>query len=278
MTSSIATVFDNHPVTFVMFRGEPIVAIEEMGTALGYAPGNLRHLVRNEWAADFVEGKDYHLLAGEALAEFKALDRRSETPLVASRARALLVLTESGLYAIALKTEKSLGVRLRRFLVDEVLPKLARGESVGSSKPTLPSAEVRAWFAEQRRAADLLLRAGDKAGARAILTAATASVLGMYDTDPVQPSLSNVTPLRPAKPIEPSPLERFVTARLVADPAGFAFCREIRLSFNAMFPREPLAHADLGLALREIGARPGHARRPDTRASARGWKGVRLKE
>jgi prophage antirepressor-like protein len=174
--TSIATVFDDHPVTFTLFRGEPVVPAREIGAAMGYAGRGLQDLIGGPWSGDFEEGKDYHLLTGEALAEFKAVSRDSSGFAGrVDRSPSLLLLTETGLYAVALKTDKALGVRLRRFLAREVLPKLARGEAVGSA-PKLKH-EERAEAREYRILADRLRRT-DPARAHALYAKACA-VLGV---------------------------------------------------------------------------------------------------
>lgn len=65
-------------------------------------------------------------LSGDELALFRQVT--SESPVqVSSHARAsLLVLFESGLHLVLTKTRRPVGVRLRRFLADEVLPQIVR--------------------------------------------------------------------------------------------------------------------------------------------------------
>jgi len=154
--------FENHPITFVNFRGEPVVVARELGAALGYAdPSKIGEKIRGDWSADFIEGTDYRLLDGADLAAFKA--EWSDTPesgvsTLDRTRRALLVLTESGWWMVAQKTEKALGVKLRRFLATEVLPKLGRGEAVGAPKndagllPISKSREIRLYSAAMKRA------------------------------------------------------------------------------------------------------------------------------
>jgi prophage antirepressor-like protein len=127
--------FEGKALTFVTFRGEPVVVARELATALGYAePAKLGRMIRDEWSAEFVEGVDFRLLEGEELAEFKRLGPSGGPSSIDSRAPSLLILTESGLYLVALRTEKALGVKLRRFLATVVLPKLARGEGIPAAK------------------------------------------------------------------------------------------------------------------------------------------------
>jgi prophage antirepressor-like protein len=146
--------FEDHPLTFVRFNGEPVVVARELATALGYAePSRLGALIRDEWAAEFTEGTDFRLLDGASLSAFKA--QWPDTPehgvsTLDRTRRALLVLTESGLWMVAQKTEKALGVKLRRFLATKVLPRLARGEGIPAAAP----APVIDLAAERARRAD----------------------------------------------------------------------------------------------------------------------------
>lgn len=164
--------FENHPITFVTFRGDPVVVARELGAALGYAdPSKIGEKIRGDWSGDFIEGTDYRLLDGADLAAFKAewpdTPESGASTLDRTR-RALLVLTESGWWMVAQKTEKALGVKLRRFLV-EVLKKIARGEAIGgavepSALPRTPM-EVTAYDRETRLYAGAMMRSGRKSDA-----------------------------------------------------------------------------------------------------------------
>lgn len=173
--------FENHPITFVTFRGEPVVVARELGAALGYAdPSKIGEKIRGDWSGDFIEGTDYRLLDGADLAAFKAewpdTPESGASTLDRTR-RALLVLTESGWWMVAQKTEKALGVKLRRFLV-EVLKKIARGEGVPAvtAEPAADPVIVRAHVV--LAFGDRLLSVGDKSGAKKVWRAG-ASELGV---------------------------------------------------------------------------------------------------
>ncbi len=144
-TSMVAlnTAFEGQQLTFYRFHDKVCVVGQELGGALGYARGGqlLTDAVRDEWRNEFTEGKDYEILEGEELGAFKAAARlHGEVPF--SRARALLVLFESGVHMVSLKTEKELGVKLRRLLADEVLPRMLRGEPILPKNVTPPQAPV----------------------------------------------------------------------------------------------------------------------------------------
>jgi prophage antirepressor-like protein len=275
--TSIATVFDDHPVTFTLFRGEPVVPAREIGAAMGYAGRGLQDLIGGPWSGDFEEGKDYHLLTGEALAEFKAASRDSSgIDRRVDRSPSLLLLTETGLYAVALKTDKALGVRLRRFLAREVLPKLARGEAVGSA-PKLGH-EERAEAREYRILADRLRRT-DPARAHALYAKACA-VLGVEAVAPPKPA--SEPPVVRVRPTKHEPMATFL-ARLVKDPDGQILNPDLRAalvgagllqqSIRGTFPPEVLTH------LRSLGGYPGWLRMgPKPAPVVRMWSGVRLVE
>lgn len=126
--------FEGSPIAAVFHNGEPHIIANDLGDALGYAEKSIGRLIRAEWSRDFITGRDFVIVEGDDLAELKACDRRGESDSarrIGARLNSLMLLTESGVDLVLLKTEKPVGVRLRRFLVDEVMPKLRRGETIG---------------------------------------------------------------------------------------------------------------------------------------------------
>jgi prophage antirepressor-like protein len=131
--------FDDHRVTTVTYQGRPAWIAREVGVALGYAQGGKRFASRitGEWAGEFVDGKDCAVLSGrEAVLLHRAAGLEGTEPVPLRSNRGVLVLFESGLYLALAKTEKEAGIRFRRFLVDEVLPQLAR---TGRYTPPTPA-------------------------------------------------------------------------------------------------------------------------------------------
>jgi prophage antirepressor-like protein len=187
--------FEGKALTFVTFRGEPVVVARELANALGYAdPSRLGDLIRREWSGDFQEGEDFRLLEGEELAEFKRLTPSGGVSSVDSRAPSLLILTESGLYLVALRTEKALGVKLRRFLATVVLPKLARGEGVPAAKQVTEHEARKTRIREGQmilRGAELLHRTAP--GRRTEIAALMSRFLSVVTE---QPTALPVEPLR----------------------------------------------------------------------------------
>lgn len=119
--------FEGQPLHTLSIRGRPAWSAREIGTLLGYSHEG-KHFagkIASEWANEFVPERDFTLLAGEELA-----DAKRQCLEVSASTRGLLVLFESGLHLALVKTQMPVGVRLRRFLVDEVLPKLVRNESI----------------------------------------------------------------------------------------------------------------------------------------------------
>lgn len=107
--------FDGHPIHTIQVAGRPAWVAREIADALGYGP-RLASLIADEWSDDFVVGHDFALVVGDALTA--ALSRWDVLP---SSPHGLLVLFESGLHLALGKAGSSLAVRLRRFLVEEVL-------------------------------------------------------------------------------------------------------------------------------------------------------------
>lgn len=128
----IATSPEDMGVRVFVFRDRPCVIAAAVGKALGYADEGkgLAEVLRKQWVGEVIEGKDFAVLAGAELRDFKALPDVSEEPSVSRKSPSLTILYESGWDLVCIKTEKPEGVRLRRRLADEVLPKLRRGEAV----------------------------------------------------------------------------------------------------------------------------------------------------
>jgi len=119
--------FEGSPLVTLNYDGRPAWPARHIGTRLGYSHGGKRlpNKILGEWKDDFIEGKDYAILAGEELAAFKKLTGASG--VVSPNANSgLLILFESGLWMVLVKTGRPVGQRLRRFLVEQVLPQIGR--------------------------------------------------------------------------------------------------------------------------------------------------------
>ena len=121
------TPFEDTRLDTLIYRGAPAWIGRQVGTAIGYQRGGKRLVtkVTREWADEFIEGRDFAVLTGDEPQVFKELAGLGPDS-VPSRAPSLLILFESGLHMALAKTNKAAGKRLRRFLVDEVLPQLVR--------------------------------------------------------------------------------------------------------------------------------------------------------
>lgn len=132
--------FEGEPLTTLTWKDRPVWVGREIGRRLGYARSGKRLVtrIRREWADEFIEGTDYVLLTGADLSALKAM-LPPGTQEVPGRTSALLLLLEPGLHLVLTKTNKPVGRRLRRFLVDEVLPQLVR---TGSYAPVVEAGLV----------------------------------------------------------------------------------------------------------------------------------------
>ncbi|WP_437972248.1 hypothetical protein WMF04_24435 [Sorangium sp. So ce260] len=213
------TAFEGQQLTFYRFRANVCVVGQELGWVLGYAREGqlLTDAIRGEWRNEFIKGKDYEVLEGEALRTFKATARlNGEIPF--SRARALLVLFEPGVNLVSLKTEKDLGVKLRRLFADEVLPKMLRGEPIlqnGVAPPQAPVVDVRV----------VELRMVEAQNDRASLLAQIASMSQAAGAPPkaVQAYLNAAASVlvgRPMLEAAPSVESRLYTAGEIGEPYG----------------------------------------------------------
>ena len=130
--------FEGEPLTTLTWKDRPVWVGREIGRRLGYARSGKRLVtrIRREWADEFIEGTDYVLLTGAELAALKAT-LPPGTQEVPGRTSALLLLLEPGLHLVLTKTDKPIGRRLRRFLVDEVLPQIVRTGSYSGRPPVV---------------------------------------------------------------------------------------------------------------------------------------------
>lgn len=142
MTAEELITFEGVALVFHQHDGRPCLVASSAGRALGYASEGraLADVIRREWSAEMIRGRDFDVLEGEDLREFKARAALTEERSVSANARSLMVLYESGWDIVCTKTEKPEGVRLRRFIVENVLPKLRRGMAVEPIAPALPPA------------------------------------------------------------------------------------------------------------------------------------------
>ena len=127
-------VFEDKPIaTFTYGEDQrPCWIASDIGVILGYS-GDGRRLVNNiskEWANEFKEGKHYTVLKGKKLKSFKEFIGLNTNSVFGKRTSQIMLLFEPGIYHVCQKTDKPVGVDLRDFLTDKVLPKLARGQNI----------------------------------------------------------------------------------------------------------------------------------------------------
>lgn len=120
--------FEGKTLTTLTYKDRPAWVARQIGAALGYANLGKRlvNKITSEWSEEFIRDRDYAVLTGEELAAFKAMAAGGPVPVSSRTNRGLLILFESGLHLVLAKTTKPVGRRLRRFLVDQVLPQIVR--------------------------------------------------------------------------------------------------------------------------------------------------------
>jgi len=144
----IEKVFEGQAIAAYLWEEKPVWIAKELGRVMGYSEDG-KGLLRNiqEWKEELIEGTDLELLEGERLAKFRdGLGRISPqaTPDVSPFAPSLLILKESGFHLVCIKSGKPVGIRLRRWLADEVMPSLLRSGSYQTSTDPLQSPALRA--------------------------------------------------------------------------------------------------------------------------------------
>lgn len=139
--------FGGRPLTAVMHNGEPHIIARDLGRALEYGDDGsaLPKIMARDWGSEFAEHRHFVVLKGDALAEAKRLLGQHPTSQlgesgspsrVGARTASLVLLTEAGVDLVLIKTEKEVGKKLRAFLVEKIMPKLRRGETINPRKPT----------------------------------------------------------------------------------------------------------------------------------------------
>ncbi len=103
----------------------------DLGAALEYSANTFtRSTGRWQAEGELVDGEDFEVLRGQDLADFKALLEANGLAPFGPRVSNLTIFYESGIWQVCQLSEKPAGKALRRTLSTEVLPKLARGESI----------------------------------------------------------------------------------------------------------------------------------------------------
>jgi prophage antirepressor-like protein len=127
--------FENNLIATFTYKDRPCWIAKDIGRVLEYTNDGSRLVkkITREWSKEFKINEDYIILEDKELKSFKDLTELG-TDSVPSRTRHLMLLFESGMYQVCQKTDKPVGERLRRFLTENVLPKLARGQDIIVSK------------------------------------------------------------------------------------------------------------------------------------------------
>lgn len=138
----MTTSFEGHALRVLRWKGRPAWVASDVSRALGYADGSkLSERISSEWREEFIPEVDFEMVEGEAMAELVRI-APPDSGVANSMTRHLTLLFESGLHMALLKTRKPAGIRLRRLLVTEVLPKLVRTggyQQVAPAPPQLPA-------------------------------------------------------------------------------------------------------------------------------------------
>lgn len=146
--------FRGESLAFLDFEGRRCIPATALGKMLGYGTASeLVGLIRREWKAEFVEedvqlpnpfeASDYAVISGDILKDFKKIaNRAGATDLVGANANQLVVLFESGVNKVLLKTHRPDGVAVRDFLAREIMPALSREQPVPPPQHQAPSGMV----------------------------------------------------------------------------------------------------------------------------------------
>ena len=119
--------FEGKTLTTFTHQDRPCWIARDIGRVLTYSRDGRRLVskILGSWAGELIEGYDYAVLRGNELDEFKVSMLIEATSATRSRfERRLVLLFEPGLHLVLNRTFKRTAMRLRRFLMDEVLPRM----------------------------------------------------------------------------------------------------------------------------------------------------------
>ena len=125
--SRINSEFEGKTFATLTYQGRPCWVAIEIGRILGYSRDGRRliHKINDKWHDELVEDHDYTVLRGEELEEFKASMLVGDAGArMKQRRPPLMLLFEPGLHLVLSKSGKPAGQRLRRLLLDDVLPRM----------------------------------------------------------------------------------------------------------------------------------------------------------
>jgi len=243
---SLVREFEGRPVTTFRYRGRPAWIAREIGAALEYADDGkaLVAMLTREWSDEVQEGSDFVLVMGAELSDLKALlelgvphtpSSPGESGPIPNHAPSTIVLFESGLHLALLKTNKPVGKRLRRLLVDEVLPQLLRDGQFDPERTVSPQGELQpktrrpaldreaqaARRLEYRRlalqAANAALYAADHMTHPREADAARREALRLLIGHPLKVAPGPAVPAAPEAPVPPAGPNGLFPVRLVGD-------------------------------------------------------------
>jgi hypothetical protein len=128
---------DGKPLTTICWQGSPAWVARHIGALLGYAGNGERlvHRLLGEWNAELEEGHDYLFFGGMPLMVLRGMGCEALVEGPPDDRDSLLLLLPPGLQLILSKTHGPVEQKLRRLLVDEVLPTIARAEQLHAWRP-----------------------------------------------------------------------------------------------------------------------------------------------
>lgn len=140
--------FEGKPITTITYKDRPVFIAKEIGERLGYSSEGSRLVdkITGEWAEELIEKQDFVVLRGQELSDFKQLLKVTQDSGGAFNALLyapqLMLLFETGINAITMLSRKPEARRLRRYLIEEVLPQLHRTGAYTPELTVTPQGEL----------------------------------------------------------------------------------------------------------------------------------------
>jgi prophage antirepressor-like protein len=141
--------FRGKRLTKVIYKGREACVAQELGQLLEYTKDGqtLTTMIGGRWKAKFITGKDYEVLQGQDLQDFRTLTLSERV------SPHLMILYSTGVDLVLLNSKKPITNELHRWLVDEVFPSLRATGTYTLNPSDRKALPVPALFHEEIRTA-----------------------------------------------------------------------------------------------------------------------------
>ena len=132
--------FEGNELFLIRYKGRECWVASQVANAIGYKESKtLTGKITGEWYEEFERGKDFDVLRGKELSDFKELLKGICDSGIALFSSQMTILYESGIYAACLLSRVSSGRKLRKWLSTDVIPSIRQHGGYSVQKFETPS-------------------------------------------------------------------------------------------------------------------------------------------